>query len=67
MNKIMSSGEGGCVVTNNQRLYYRAVACHDTGYARDQNGRAMFEDLDFCLWGRGYRLDELRAAILWCN
>jgi 8-amino-3,8-dideoxy-alpha-D-manno-octulosonate transaminase len=64
MNKNMSSGEGGCVVTNNQRLYHRAVACHDTGYARDQNGRAIFDDLDLCLWGRGYRLDELRAAIL---
>jgi 8-amino-3,8-dideoxy-alpha-D-manno-octulosonate transaminase len=64
MNKNMSSGDGGCVVTNDQRLYHRAVACHDTGYARDQNGRAMFDNLDLCLWGRGYRLDELRAAIL---
>jgi len=40
------------------------VACHDTGYARDANGRAMFERRDLCLWGRGYRLDEMRAAIL---
>jgi dTDP-4-amino-4,6-dideoxygalactose transaminase len=64
MNKNMSSGDGGCVVTNDQRLYHRAVACHDTGYARDQNGRAIFDDLDLCLWGRGYRLDELRAAVL---
>jgi len=24
----------------------------------------MLADLDLCLWGRGYRLDELRAAIL---
>ena len=24
----------------------------------------MFDDLDLCLWGRGYRLDELRAAVL---
>jgi 8-amino-3,8-dideoxy-alpha-D-manno-octulosonate transaminase len=64
MNKNMSSGDGGCVVTNNQRLYERAMACHDTGYARDQNGRAIFDNLDLCLWGRGYRLDELRAAVL---
>jgi 8-amino-3,8-dideoxy-alpha-D-manno-octulosonate transaminase len=64
MNKNMSSGDGGCVVTNDQRLYHRAVARHDTGYARDQNGRAMFDNLDLCLWGRGYRLDELRAAVL---
>jgi len=64
MNKNMTSGEGGCLVTNNERLYKRAFACHDTGYARDQNGRAIFDDLDLCLWGRGYRLDELRASVL---
>ena len=58
MNKNMTSGEGGCLVTNDARLYNRAVACHDTGYARGSDGRALFEDLDLCLWGRGYRMDE---------
>jgi dTDP-4-amino-4,6-dideoxygalactose transaminase len=64
MNKNMSSGEGGCVVTNNDRLYQRAVAAHDNGYARDETGRAIYDNLDLCLWGRGCRLDELRGAIL---
>jgi len=64
MNKNMTSGEGGCLVTNDERLYKRAFACHDTGYARDRNGRAIHDDLDLCLWGRGYRLDELRASVL---
>jgi len=64
MNKNMTSGEGGAIVTNDQRLYNRAVACHDTGYARDSAGRAILDDLDLCLWGRGYRIDEIRAAIL---
>lgn len=64
MNKNMTSGEGGCLVTNDKRLYNRAVACHDTGYARSSAGRALFDDLDLCLWGRGYRMDEIRAAIL---
>jgi dTDP-4-amino-4,6-dideoxygalactose transaminase len=64
INKNMTSGEGGCLVTNDARLYNRAVACHDTGYARGSDGRALFDDLDLCLWGRGYRLDEMRAAIL---
>jgi len=31
MNKNMTSGEGGWLVTNDVRLYHRAVACHDTG------------------------------------
>ncbi|MGB8479646.1 MAG: DegT/DnrJ/EryC1/StrS family aminotransferase [Acidobacteriaceae bacterium] len=64
MNKNMTSGEGGCLMTNDARLYNRAVACHDTGYARGSDGRALFDELDLCLWGRGYRLDEMRAAIL---
>jgi dTDP-4-amino-4,6-dideoxygalactose transaminase len=64
MNKNMSSGEGGCVVTNDSRLYQRTVAAHDNGYARDETGRAIYDNLDLCLWGRGCRLDELRGAIL---
>jgi 8-amino-3,8-dideoxy-alpha-D-manno-octulosonate transaminase len=64
MNKNMTGGEGGCVVTSDQRLYRRAFACHDLGYARDQKGRLMFDDPDLCLWGRGYRLDEMRGALL---
>lgn len=64
MNKNMTSGEGGCIVTSNEHLYNRAVACHDTGYARDASGRAMFERRELCLWGRGYRLDEIRASML---
>ncbi|PYV17894.1 MAG: DegT/DnrJ/EryC1/StrS aminotransferase [Acidobacteria bacterium] len=64
MNKNMTSGEGGCVVTNDFRLYRRAFAAHDLGYARDESGRLIFDDPDLSLWGQGYRLDELRAAIL---
>jgi 8-amino-3,8-dideoxy-alpha-D-manno-octulosonate transaminase len=64
MNKNMTAGEGGGIATNDEHLYNRAVACHDTGYARDANGRAMFERRDLCLWGRGYRMDEMRASIL---
>ena len=64
MNKNMTAGEGGCVVTNDPRLFKRAFACHDLGYARDESGRLDFDDPALCLWGRGYRLDELRAAVL---
>jgi len=64
MNKNMSSGEGGCIATNNARLWQRAFACHDLGYARDESGRLIFNDPDLMLWGKGYRLDEIRAAVL---
>jgi dTDP-4-amino-4,6-dideoxygalactose transaminase len=64
MNKNMTSGEGGCVVSNDLRLYHRAFACHDLGYARDEQGRLNLSDPDLCLWGHGCRLDELRGAVL---
>jgi 8-amino-3,8-dideoxy-alpha-D-manno-octulosonate transaminase len=64
MKKNMTAGEGGCVVTNDLRLYRRAFASHDWGYARDEKGRLIFNDPDLVLWGRGYRLDELRASVL---
>jgi 8-amino-3,8-dideoxy-alpha-D-manno-octulosonate transaminase len=64
MNKNMTAGEGGCVVTSDARLYERAFACHDLGYGRDASGRLVFDDPDLCLWGKGCRMDELRAAVL---
>jgi 8-amino-3,8-dideoxy-alpha-D-manno-octulosonate transaminase len=64
MNKNMTAGEGGSIITNDERLYARAFACHDLGYPRDAAGRLVFHDPDTCLWGRGCRLDEIRAAVL---
>lgn len=64
MNKNMTAGEGGCIVTSDERLFRRAFACHDMGYPRDEHGRLFFDNEEYCLWGEGYRLDELRAAIL---
>jgi 8-amino-3,8-dideoxy-alpha-D-manno-octulosonate transaminase len=64
MNKNMTSGEGGAVVTGDDALYRRAFACHDLGYARDDSGRLVFDVPELCLWGKGYRMDELRAAVL---
>lgn len=63
MNKTMTAGEGGAVITNDPQLFRRAFACHDMGYPR-VDGRLDFSDPEACLWGKGYRLDELRGAIL---
>lgn len=64
MNKNMTAGEGGCVVTNDRELYRKAFAYHDLGYPRDQQGRLVFDEPQMRFWGKGYRLDELRAALL---
>jgi len=64
MNKNMTAGEGGSVVTDDDALYRRAVACHDLGYPKDEDGQTDFSDAAEFLWGKGTRMDELRAAIL---
>ena len=61
MNKNMTSGEGGCLVTDDPELYRRAFACHDLGYPRNAAGRLV---TDVSLWGSGCRLDEIRGAVL---
>lgn len=64
LNKNMTAGEGGCLVTSDEQLYRRAVAWHDLGYCRDEAGRLLLDAGSPHLWGRGYRMDELRAAVL---
>lgn len=63
MNKHMTSGEGGMVVTSDPRLYRRAFAIHDLGYARNDAGRLVFDDPSLQLWGIGCRMSELTAAV----
>ncbi len=63
-NKNISAGEGGAVATNSDVLWRKAVAVHDVGYSRDAKEHLQLDDSDSSGWGRGYRLDEFRAAVL---
>lgn len=64
LNKNMTVGEAGAVVTNDERLYRKAVAVHDAGYSRGLDEDLQMDDIASYSWGRGVRLDELRAAVL---
>jgi len=63
MNKHMTSGEGGMVVTRNEGLYRRAFAIHDLGYPRNDAGRLVMDDPALQLWGIGCRMSELTGAV----
>lgn len=63
MNKHMTSGEGGMVVTGDEHLYRRAFAIHDLGYPRNDAGRLVMDDPDYQLWGIGCRMSELTGAV----
>ncbi len=59
MNKVISAGEGGMVVTNSGSLHRRAVASQDQGTPR---GSAAANFPPF--FGENYRMSELTAAVL---
>ncbi len=59
MNKVISAGEGGMVVTNDPALHQRAVACQDQGTPRKSDGMDIAP-----FFGENYRMSELTAALL---
>jgi len=57
-NKIITSGEGGMVITNDRRVWERAVMFHDViGGVRNEF------PFDRILWGVNFRMPELSAAV----
>jgi len=63
LNKNMTTGEGGMLVCDDTHLYKRAFACHDMGYARNEDGRLDPSDGRYQLWGQGSRMTEITAAM----
>ncbi|MDR1978482.1 MAG: DegT/DnrJ/EryC1/StrS family aminotransferase [Synergistaceae bacterium] len=59
-NKIVTCGEGGAVVTDDDALYQRADMYHDHGHGHDNDDRGA-EGHPFP--GYNYRVSELHAAI----
>lgn len=59
--KIISSGEGGCMVTSDRKLYETAIAYADSGTAFRPNAA----ELDIPIFvAQQYRADEIMGAII---
>ncbi|MCK4303519.1 MAG: DegT/DnrJ/EryC1/StrS family aminotransferase [Candidatus Eisenbacteria sp.] len=56
MNKLITTGEGGCLVTSDYDLFIRAVRCHDHGNLREFEGGSPF-------LGENYRMSEFAGAL----
>ncbi len=63
LNKNMTSGEGGLLVTEDEDLYKRCTALHDLGYARNEEGRLDPSEERYQYWGTGSRMSELAGAM----
>ncbi len=62
LNKNMTSGEGGLIVTNDEKLHCRAFSAHDMGLIR-KNGRSATPEAYAIAWGGGRRMSELCGAV----
>lgn len=62
MNKIITTGEGGIVVSNNDDLFERAVRYHDQGQYREMEG-FLTDSADRVFIGQNYRMSELTGAV----
>ncbi len=64
INKTMTSGEGGAVVTNDPRLYERAVRFHDVGLYRPLFEQRTGGTREPVFAGENFRMSELTGAML---
>lgn len=62
LNKNMTSGEGGLIITDDEKLYFRAFSSHDMGLIR-VNGRLSVPEPYAINWGQGRRMSELCGAV----
>jgi len=63
INKNMTCGEGGAVLTNNTLWYERSFGIHDTGYIKDPDGNFVLDRPELQLWGIGCRISDLASAM----
>jgi len=61
INKNVTAGEGGLLVTNDEDLYTRFVAAHDLGVPWKQAQPDQTSNV--CFWGQGRRMGELAGAV----
>lgn len=63
MNKIITTGEGGAVVTDDPKLYERAVRYHDQGMFREREGFLNVNENEDVFVGEDYRMNEFSGAV----
>ncbi len=61
INKNVTAGEGGLIVTNDEDLYLKALAAHDLGVPWKNAAPDVVSSIN--LWGHGRRMSELCGAV----
>jgi 8-amino-3,8-dideoxy-alpha-D-manno-octulosonate transaminase len=63
INKTITAGEGGLVVTNDDQLFKRMIMAHDQGNIRDAGGHVVVDETCPGFFGENYRMSELVGAV----
>jgi len=63
LNKLITTGDGGAVTTNQFEVYKRAVRAHDHGNFRDDTGHVVFDTGSESFAAENYRMSELAGAV----
>ena len=68
MNKMITAGEGGLLITSDKKIYEKAVRYHDLGFVRPVFEKRL-DDPSICAddrstVGQQYRMGELAGAVL---
>jgi dTDP-4-amino-4,6-dideoxygalactose transaminase len=63
INKTITAGEGGLVVTNDDMLFKRMIMAHDQGNIRDAGGHVVVDVTCPGFFGENYRMSELAGAV----
>lgn len=64
INKMITSGEGGAVVTNEPTIYERAVRFHDMGGTRSVFNKRLGGAKEKTFAGENFRMNEFTGAVL---
>ena len=65
VNKTISPGEGGAVVTSDPYIFERAARFHDVGMLRDGHAKVLGQPARMKLFaGAQYRMSEFTAAVM---
>lgn len=63
MNKIITTGDGGIIATNDPKCYERAVRFHDQGMFREREGFLNMSGEDEIFIAQNFRMSEITGAI----
>lgn len=62
-NKVITTGEGGCIVTNSKKIYEKLKLIRSHGRLETQNYFSSTEYMDYVTLGYNFRMSNITAAL----